>query len=104
MVEVVTTWDFLPGMDQDEYAQWSQKKVEMHMKAAGFIEFRANRNLLGQPQVRAVSVWENMSSAGAFLESADYRELIADGLDILITNIEINFWGGSPMIPDPLHP
>ena len=65
MIEVQTTWDFLPDMDQDEYAQWSKKKVELQLKAPGFIEFRANRNLLGQPQVRATSVWKTMSATGS---------------------------------------
>ncbi len=103
MVEVQTTWDFYPEMDQDEYAIWSKKKVQLHLKAKGFIEFKANRNLLGQPQVRATSVWESMADAAAFLESPDYREVFADGLDRLITNITIDFWGTSPMIPGPLR-
>ncbi len=104
MIEVQITWDFLPGMDQDEYAVWSQKKVNLHLNAPGMIEFRANRNLLGEPQVRATSIWESMADAANFLESRDYRELFAEGLDTLITNTTINFWGDSPMIPGPLTP
>jgi heme-degrading monooxygenase HmoA len=104
MVEVNTTWDFLPGMDQDAYAVWSKRKIELHLKAPGFVEFRANRNLIGQPQARATSVWETMADAASFLESADYLEIMAEGLDALITNTVVNFWGTSPMIPEPLRP
>ena len=104
MVEVNTTWDFLPDMDQDAYAVWSNKKIKLHLQAPGLIEFRANRNLIGMPQARATSVWQTMENAARFMESADYREIIADGLDSLITNMNVSFWGTSPMIPEPIRP
>jgi hypothetical protein len=52
MIEVNFSYDLLQGIDQKAYGEWALKAVGAVLKSPGIIEFRANRNLLGSPQVR----------------------------------------------------
>ncbi len=73
------------------------------LKAPGFVELRASRNLLGSPQVRAVFVWKTMEDFARFNESAEGREFDAE-IRKFATNPKIEIWGPSPMVPEPIRP
>lgn len=61
MIEVNKTYDLLPGIDQQVYGQAAQKMIHSMLQAPGIVEFRANRNLLGSPQVRITTAWETLA-------------------------------------------
>jgi hypothetical protein len=46
MIEVNTTWNFLPNIDQQAYGEWAAKTVGTMLKAPGLVEFRAHRNII----------------------------------------------------------
>ena len=58
MIECHETWDLIPGVDQQAYGAWAKSAIGLVMKQPGLIEFRANRNMLGSPQILVVTVWE----------------------------------------------
>jgi heme-degrading monooxygenase HmoA len=60
MIEVTQTYDLLPGIDQQAYGQLAKKAVAAMLQAPGLVEFRANRNMLGSPQVRTTAVWQSL--------------------------------------------
>jgi heme-degrading monooxygenase HmoA len=102
-VEVHWCWDFLPGMDKKAYAEFSKNAIGTFMKAPGLIEFRANRNLLGSPQGRATTVWRSLADWAKFGETKEWAA-IETQLRTFVTNIRVEMWGASPLVPKPVRP
>jgi heme-degrading monooxygenase HmoA len=103
MIEIIITYDFLPGENQNAYAEYAMKTIGALLKAPGFIEFRGNRNILGLPQIRSTSVWQTLSDWAKFTESPTWQALDAESRNY-ITNIRVEIWGPSPVTPDPIRP
>jgi len=102
MVEAVTYYDLLPGIDRQAYAEWGKKTVDAIVQSPGVIEWRGNRNLLGSPQVRTTTVWQTLADWARFEEGtwpSFERELRA-----FATNIRTELWGPSPVISEPVRP
>jgi heme-degrading monooxygenase HmoA len=91
MIEAILTWDLLPNVDQQGYGAFAQKAIGATMKAPGLIEFRANRNMLGSPQVRSTSVFKTLADWANFNDSVEWRD-------------RVEIWGPSPVLPEPVRP
>ncbi len=102
MIEVCVSYDLLPGVNQETYVGWAKKAIATTLKQPGLIEFRAHRNLLGSPEVRTTSVWRSGAEWIAFAEGG-WKSLEQD-LRPLATNIQMEAWGPSPLVPEPLRP
>jgi len=103
MIEVNSTWDLLPNVNQQAYGEFAQKAIGAILKAPGLIEFRASRNMLGSPQVRSTSVFKTLADWANFNDSDEWRGLEAD-LRNFATNIRVEIWGQSPVLPEPVRP
>jgi len=103
MVEVDFTYDFLPDIDERAYARIAKQATQLMVQSDGFIEFRAHRNLVGSPHVRRTSVWKSLSHWAALAQREDFQRLTAD-FRSYVTNLEVQFWGPSPLIPGPIRP
>jgi heme-degrading monooxygenase HmoA len=103
MIEITRTYDILPGVDTQFYGEFAKKVIGTLMKAPGLIEFRGNRNMLGSPQVRTIQVWQSLADWAKFSESAEYSEFEAESRSF-ITNMKVEIWGPSPVVPEPLRP
>lgn len=102
MLEVCVTWDLLPGVSQETYGAWAKKAVATTLKQPGLVEFRANRNMLGSPEVRTTSVWRSGGDWIAFAEGG--WKTVEQELRGLATNLRMEVWGPSPLVPEPLRP
>ncbi len=102
-IEVHTTWDFLPGMDKKAYAEYAKNAIATYMKEPGFIEYRGNRNLLGSPQVRSITVWQSLADWAKFAETKQWEALEVQRRTF-VTNIHVEIWGASPVAPKPVRP
>ncbi len=102
-VEVHTSFDYLPGMDKKAWAEFAKNAGAMYMKAPGLIEFRANWNMLGSPQVLVTTVWQSLSDWAKFVQSKEWAEHAAQ-LRTFVTNYRVEIWGPSPVVPKPLRP
>lgn len=103
MIEVAVTYDFMEPIDQQAYALFAKQAVGVMLKAPGFAEFRAHRNILGSPQVRIVQVWNTLADWARLCESDEWKELDAQFRGFA-TNIRYEAWGPSPVTPDPIRP
>ena len=103
MVEIVYTWDFLPGANLQAYAEFAKKSIGVVLQAPWFVEFRANRNALGSPQVRATWVWQSKADWEKFADSATAMAM-EDELRTYVTNYHAEIWGPSPVVPEPIRP
>jgi hypothetical protein len=103
MVEVTATYDFFPNIDQQAYGALAKRVIDTLLKAPGFVELRANRNLMASPQVRATYVFQTMADWANFVESAEYRALDTE-LRLFVTNLKVDIWGPSPVVPEPIRP
>lgn len=103
MIEVAFTYDFLPGIDEAAYAKFARKATAMMVKAEGFIEFRAHRNLLGAPHVRRTSVWQSLAHWAAVADQPEFQNLTVE-FRKYVTNLDVQLWGPSPLTPQPIKP
>jgi hypothetical protein len=102
MIECDLTYDLLPNVDTKGYIEWARKVIGTMGKQPGLVEFRANRNILGSPQVRTVSVWQTMEDWGKFNQGI-WQPLQTE-LRAFATNIDVQIWGPSPILAEPLRP
>ncbi|SIT37093.1 hypothetical protein BN2476_110096 [Paraburkholderia piptadeniae] len=71
-IEVVQTCDLLPATDFEAYAELTRQVVAALLRAPGIVEIRANRNLLGSPQVRATIEWQSLADWARQRKSASW--------------------------------
>lgn len=103
MIEVAFTYDFLPNIDERAYANLARRATAMMKSAKGFIEFHANRNMIGSPHVRRTSVWESLSDWAALAQDPEFQKLTAE-FRTYVTNLDVQIWGPSPITPEPIRP
>ncbi|MDA3859687.1 MAG: hypothetical protein PF445_00530 [Melioribacteraceae bacterium] len=103
MIEVAFTYDFLPNIDENAYAKLARRATRMMVEADGFIEFHANRNMLGSPNVRRTSVWKSFTDYATLIQNPEFQK-INEVFRTYVTNLDIVIWGPSPLIPAPIRP
>lgn len=103
MVEVAFTYDFLPSMDEIAYTKLARQATKLMLSAKGFVEFRAHRNMIGSPHVRRTSVWNTLADWAVFAQQPEFQKLTAE-FRTYVTNLDVQFWGPSPISPDPIRP
>jgi heme-degrading monooxygenase HmoA len=104
MIEVNLRYDLLPRIDPQAYEAWAKNAVGTVLQAPGCVEFRAARNMMGSPLVQSTTVWKTMADWGNFAESAEWQAISAEARDQFVTNLSIEVWGPSPVMPEPLRP
>lgn len=103
MIEVNKTYDLLPNIDLQAYRESSKKWISKIMQKPGFVELRAQRNVLSSPLVRTTFLWKTLADWAKFAESPD-REALESELRKFATNIRIEIWAPSSIVPEPLRP
>lgn len=103
MIEVHKTYDLLQSIDKQAYLEYSKRAISTILKTSGIVEIRANRGLLGSPQVCLITVWQTLPDWAKFAESSERQNLEFELLEFA-TNINIEIWGPSPVVPRPLRP
>ena len=103
MVEVAFTYDFIPNFDVVAYTKVARSATQIMLSSKGFIEFRANRNLMGSPNVRRTSAWQSLSDYAVMAQSPEFQKITED-FRKFVTNIDVQIWGPSPISPEPIRP
>lgn len=104
MTEVNLIYDFVHGFDQQAYQEWAKKAIGTVLQSPGIIEFRAHRNILGFPYVRSTSVWKSLADWANFAESPEWQNIETELRGKFATNVKVEIWGPSPVVPEPLRP
>ena len=102
MIQVAFTYNFLPGIDENAYARLARRATNMMVSADGFVEFHAHRNMIGSPHVRRTSIWKSFVHYAAFAQQPEFQKITAE-FRTYVTNLEVVFWGPSPLLPDPIR-
>lgn len=97
------TWNLRPGIDVAAYTNFSRDAVSQVLKATGFREFRAHRNMLGSPHVRATYVWQSLVDWANYQQTDEWQALMPR-LNEYATHVEVQVWGPSPVMPESLRP
>ena len=103
MIEVAFTYDFLPNIDEKAYAKVAKRATAMMLRSKGFVEFRAHRNMTGSPHVRRTSVWEDLADWAMVIQDPEFQEITAE-FRHFVTNLDVQIWGPSPYVPEPIRP
>jgi heme-degrading monooxygenase HmoA len=101
MIEATFSYDFTPNMDHGAYADLVRRATRLMVAADGFVEFRAHRNLVGNPHVRRTSVWESLSDWAALTQQPEYQA-ITEEFRTFVVNLDVQLWGPSPLTPEPV--
>ena len=103
MIEVNKIYDLLPGIDLQAYLEYSKRALATMLKAPGIVEIRAYRSLLGSPHIRLTLLWQTLPDWAKFAESPE-RQVLDSELSRFATSIDLEIWGPSPAVPEPLRP
>lgn len=104
MIEVHLTYDVKPGVDEQGYFEWMKKAIIPALKSRGMAEVRAYRNIKEGQAVLVIGLWEKLEYWTEFSQSEGWKSFINPLQSTFATNIRIEVWGPSPIIPAPLHP
>jgi heme-degrading monooxygenase HmoA len=104
MTEVELMYDLRPGTDLQAYQEWAKKAIGTVLSSPGIVEFRANRNVLGSPNIRSTTVWKSLADWGNFTESDQWTQMEMELRTKFAQDIQVHIWGPSPIVPEPLRP
>lgn len=104
MIEVHLLYNIKPDVDEAAYFEWMKKAIIPTLTAKGIIEVRAQRNIKEAQRVLVVGIWENLEDWTVFSQSEGWQSLINTLQNTFATNVGIEVWGSSPVIPKPLKP
>ena len=102
MVLYCLKWNVYPDK-VEEYSAWTQGAIGRTLGAGGVTDFRAYRPASGSFQVVVTYEFVDMASWAAWNNHADAQQVIAE-LRTLTTNVEMELWGPSPVVPEPIRP
>jgi quinol monooxygenase YgiN len=104
MIEVHLVYHIKPDIDQAAYFEWMKKAIIPALTSKGIIEVRAQRNIKETHKVLVVGLWETLEDWTVFAQSEGWQSLISTLQNTFATNLRIEVWGQSPVIPQPLRP
>lgn len=86
------------------YQDWAKRAISLVVESPGIIEVRDNCNVLVSPYVCATSVWKTLVDWANFVQSDEWVKLAEELQNSFADNVNVEIWGASPVIPEPLRP
>ena len=102
MVLYVMQWDILADR-KEVYSEWAKAVIPRTLGVPGVVEFRAYRPATGNHQVVITYEFANMADWAAWHGSETMQQIL-DEVYGLTTNVNIEVWGPSPIVPQPIRP
>jgi quinol monooxygenase YgiN len=102
MVLYVMKWDIHPDK-VEAYLKWTEGAIRRTLGAPGVVEFRAYRPAAGAPQVVVTYEFADMAAWATWHAHEDVQK-VNDELHTLATNVSMELWGPSPVVPEPIRP
>jgi quinol monooxygenase YgiN len=102
MVLQVMKWDIHPDKT-DDYLKWTESAIKRTLAVPGVVEFRAYRPPTGASQVVSTYEFADMSAWAAWQNDENIR-IVMDELHTLALNINVEVWGPSKIVPEPIRP
>lgn len=102
MVLQVMKWDIHPDKTE-AYFKWTESAIKRTLAVPGVIEFRAYRPVTGASQVVSTYEFADMEAWAAWQNDENIKNVM-DELHTLALNINIEAWGPSKIVPEPIRP
>ncbi len=101
MVLYIMKWDIHPDK-ADAYLKWTQGAIR-RTAIPGVTEFRAYRPASGSGQVAITYEFADMAAWAAWQTKEEVQKTLTE-LHTLTTNVTMELWGQSPVVPGPIRP
>ncbi len=102
MVLQIMKWDIHPDK-AEAYREWTQGAIGRTLAVPGVNEFRAYRPTTGTSQVVVTYEFTDLAAWAAWQSHEDSQKVVEE-LRTLALNVEIEIWGPSPVVPEPIRP
>ena len=102
MVLQVMKWDIHPDK-VDDYSKWTESAIKRTLAVPGVVEFRAFRPVTGTSQIVTTYEFADMAAWAVWQSNEDLQKVINE-LRTLALNVNIEVWGPSPIVPEPIRP
>jgi quinol monooxygenase YgiN len=102
MVLYVMRWNIHPDK-KEAYTAWTKGAISGTVGAGGVVEFRAYRPATGSSQVAVTYEFADMAAWEGWY-SNEAVQAVLEELHTLATDISLELWGPSPVVPDPIRP
>ena len=102
MILYVIKFDIHPDK-VDTYLKWAKGAIKRELAHPGIIEFRAYRPVTGNHQVVITYEFADME-IWAVWQAHEEVEKVRTELHTLVTNVDIELWGPSPIVYVPIRP
>ena len=106
MAMAILTWDLPP---QEQMAVYNEKArtdwIPTAVRQPGVKEFRALRNAFhASPQAMSITEYDSLAAALKFIETEDFARVMEGLRAAGCTNITVQLWDVSPVVPEPIRP
>ena len=102
MVLHVMKWNLNPEK-ADAYLEFTKSAIPRLLAIPGVLEFRAYRPVTGDFQIVVTYEFADLAAWAAFRMHAD-AERTLDELRAFVTDLNVETWGPSPVVPAPIRP
>ena len=104
MIEVHLSYNVKPDIDAQGYYEWMKTAIVPTLKSHGVVEVRAYRSVKESQGVLVVGLWEKLEDWTDYSQSEGWNSFFSPLQSTFATNIRMEVWGPSPLIPAPLRP
>ena len=102
MVLHVMRWNIHPDKRED-YLKWTESAIKRTLAVPGVVEFRAYRPATGASQVVTTYEFADMKAWATWQSDEDVQKVLAE-IRTLTLNVNIEVWGPSLVVPEPIRP
>jgi quinol monooxygenase YgiN len=102
MVVQVMKYDVHPDK-AEAYTKWTESAIKRTVAGPSVVEFRAYRPATGPSQVVTTYEFADLAAWAAWSSDEDVQRVLSE-LRTLALNVDIEVWGPSPLVPQPVRP
>ncbi len=102
MVLFTMRWDILHDK-KEAYLPWTESAIRRTLEVPGVVEFRAYRPVTGGAEVAVTYEFADLSTWATWHDHENTQKVF-DELRSFTTNLTIELWKPSPVVPKPVRP
>ena len=102
MVLQVMKWDVHPDKTE-AYTKWTEGAIKRTVAGPGVVEFCAYRPATGASEIVTTYEFADLAAWAAWNSDEDVQRVLSE-LRTLALNVDIEVWGPSPIVPQPVRP
>jgi quinol monooxygenase YgiN len=99
---LVEKWNIHPDK-VEAYTKWAPSAIKRTLSVQGPLEFRAYRAASGAHQIVVTYEFADFAALAAWYSKEEVQK-VKEELHTLANDVNIEFWGPSPIAPKPIRP